>query len=127
MSEFVLGQGLGHELEMAIGRTGGITSDVQWLRTGDNFENVMLLARGQARLVKDDTSQPIVVDPFVRIDRSVRPVYPDFLNQEYVNKPEFIALELLGPPEFDAGKLRKWRHPKQKKDLVTGDVIHAFH
>ena len=126
MSEFVLGQGLGHELEMAIGRTDGVTSDVQWLRTGSNFENVILLARGQAQLVKNDTSQPIVVDPIVRIDRSVRPVYPDFLNQECVNKSEFIALERLGPPEFDVGKLRKWLHPKQKRGIIKGTVIHNF-
>lgn len=125
MSEFTLGQGLGHELEMAIGRTGGIVADVQWLRTGDNFENVILLARGQAKLVQLEESK-LKIDPIIRIDRSVRPVYPDFLNQEYINTPEFIALEKLGPAEFDASKLRQWLHRKQKKKFVVGDVILAF-
>lgn len=125
MSEFILGQGLGHELEMAIGRTGGETSDVQWLRTGNNFENVVLLARGRAKLVQREESERQMVDPIVRVDRSVRPVYPDFLNQKYINKPDFIALENTGPPEFDASKLRQWLHPKQKKGLVRGDIIHA--
>lgn len=126
MSEFTLGQGLGHELEMAVERTGGVVADVQWLRTGGNFENVILLARGQAKLVRLAESKPPTIDPIVRIDRSVRPVYPDFLNQEYVNTPEFIALENLGPTEFDASKLRKWWHPQQKKKFVVGDVILAF-
>ncbi len=127
MSEFMLGQGLGHELEMAIGRTGGITADVQWLRTGSNFENVRLLARGEAELVlkpKPVVAGAIIIDPIVRVDRSIRPVYPDFLNQEYLKKSEFIALERLGPSEFDASRLRKWWHPKQKKGRVLGDVIH---
>lgn len=127
MSEFILGQGLGHELEMAVGRTGGATSDVQWLRTGSNFENVILLARGRATLVQVEKTPPVmVIDPIVRVDRSIRPVYPDFLNQEYVNTPEFVALEKMGPPEFDASKLRHWLHPRQKKYVTPGTVIHAL-
>lgn len=92
----------------------------------DNFENVILLARGQAKLVRLAENKPPTIDPIVRIDRSVRPVYLDFLNQEYINTPEFIALEKLGPAEFDASKLRKWWHPQQKKKFVVGDVILAF-
>lgn len=124
MSKFVLSQGLGHELEMAIGRTGGDTSDVQWLRTGSNFENVMLLARGQARLAQNEVSPSF--DPIVRVDRSVRPVYPYFLNQEYLDSMEFIALERMSPPDFNVGKLRKWLHPKQKNGVVGGNIIHDF-
>lgn len=123
MSEFILGQGLGHELELAIGRTGGVTADVQWLRTRRNFENVILLARNRASLTRLEEPPTVVIDPIVRVDRSVRPVYPDFLIQEYINTPEFVALEKLGPPEFDASRLRKWWHPKQKKGVVRGDII----
>ncbi len=124
MSEFILGQGLGHELELAIGRTGGLTSDVQWLRTGCNFESVILLAREKAQLVQCEVSPATEVDPIVRVDRSIRPVYPDFLNQEYVNTSEFITLENMGPGEFDASRLRKWWHPQQKKKGVGGTIIH---
>ncbi|TSC83433.1 MAG: hypothetical protein G01um101417_606 [Parcubacteria group bacterium Gr01-1014_17] len=124
-NEFILGQALGHELEMAIGRTDGTVTDVHWLRTGSNFENVILLARNRAKLVRLEESNPST-DTVVRVDRSVRPVYPDFLNQEFINTPKFIALEKLGPPEFDASKLHQWLHPKQKKKAVLGNVIHEL-
>ena len=124
-NKFILSQALGHELEMAIERTGGVISDVHWLRTDRNFENVMLLARGQVKLVRSEISTA-TIDPIIRIDRSVRPVYPDFLDREYINKPEFIALEKMGPQEFDASRLRKWWHPKQKRGVVDVNTIHAL-
>lgn len=126
MSEFILNQGLGHELEMAIGRTGGVTADVQWLRTGSNFENVILLARNRAQLVLLEEAKPKMIDPIVHIDHSVRPAYPDFLDSEYINKPEFVALEKTGPAKFDASKLRQWFHPKQKRCVVRGEIIHEI-
>lgn len=75
---------------------------------------------------KGTSSMVTVIDPIVRIAHAVRPSYPDFLNQEYINTPEFVALEKMGPPEFDASKLRQWLHPRQKKYVIPGTVIHAF-
>lgn len=128
MSEFILKQAAGQKLEFAVNRNGGGTLEMEWLSEGENFKSVSLLARGKAELVLKP--KPLVVevqiDPIVRVDRSVRPVYPDFLDQEYINKPEFVALEKLGPAEFDASRLRKWLHPKQRNKVVTGDVILAF-
>lgn len=126
MSEFIMGQGLGHELEMAVARTGGATSDVQWLSTGSNFENVILLARDRAKLVLFEEVEPPTIDSVVRVDRSVWPVYPDFLDQEYISTPEFIALEKCGPNKFDVGKCRLWLHPKQKKGVVVGTIINDY-
>jgi|GEM_PF-6933842 len=120
-NEFILGQALGHELEMAIGRTDGTVTDVHWLRTGSNFENVILLARNRARLVRLEEDKPQVVDPIVRIDHSVRPVYPDCVKEGYTDTAKFTALEKLGPPEFDASKLRLWVHPKQKNNSTVGN------
>ena len=45
----------------------------------------------------------------VRIDRSVRPIYPDWV--EKVLHPE---LEKTGPAEFDVSKLKLWLHKDQK-------------
>jgi hypothetical protein len=110
---------------MAIGRTGGDTSDVQWLRTGNNFENVSLLARGKAKLIRLEEMKLAAIDPIVRIDHSIRPVYPDWLDTDYINSPEFLELERSGPSEFDASRLRKWWHPKQRNGVVSGRILHA--
>lgn len=57
-------------------------------------------------------------DPVIRVDRSVKSVYPDFVKE--VKYPE---LELTGPAEFDVRNLNSWLHPKQKKGVVTGNDI----
>lgn len=127
--KFTLSGGQSAKIEIAIGRNEGATTDVEWLCAGSNFKSVMSLARGEAELVlkpKPGPSGEVPIDPIVCIDRSVRPMYPNFLNQEYIGKPDFIALEKLGPAKFDASKLRQWLHSKQKKGgVVRGEVIHA--
>lgn len=51
MKEFVLGQGPGHKLEMAISRNDGDATHIEWLSSGENFKSVMLLTEGKAELV----------------------------------------------------------------------------
>lgn len=126
-NKFILSGGQSAKLETAIDRNGGATTDVEWLCAGQNFGAVMSLARGEAELVlKARPVAPVaVINPIVRVNRSVRPIYPDFLNQDHINQPEFIALEKSGPAEFDASRLRQWLHPKQKRGKVHGNIIHA--
>ncbi|KKQ12507.1 MAG: hypothetical protein US27_C0022G0014 [Candidatus Moranbacteria bacterium GW2011_GWF1_36_78] len=58
-------------------------------------------------------------DPIIHVDRTARPVYPDFVKE--VKYPE---LELTGPAEFDVTKLERWLHPKQIGGYATGNEIH---
>ncbi len=121
MSEFVMGQGPGHKFEMAVGRNNGSMEDVEWLSSGVNFANVTLLRTGKAELVMkpEPIVEPMVIDPIVRVDRSVRPVYPD-----WVEKVMHQKLENTGPAEYDASKLELWLHPDQKS-VVRGNVIYS--
>ncbi len=63
-----------------------------------------------------------VVDQMIYVDRSIRPAYPDWVQE--VLYPE---LEATGPSEFDAGKLEQWLHGDQKHGVVVGNVIHEYH
>lgn len=128
MSEFILRQSAGQKLEFAVGRNGCGTLEVEWLSEGENFKSVGLLARGEAELVLKvkPATEVIQIDPIVRVDRSIRPVYPDWVKEGATDTPEFISLEKLGPPEFDASKLRQWVHSKKKKKVVVGTVIYDF-
>lgn len=112
-SEFVLTQGAGQKLEFAVNRNSGSTADIDWLSTGENFKSVMLLANGEAELIlKTKPVEPKVEDPIdfmIRVDRSICPTYPDWV--EKVFHPE---LEKIGPVEFDAAKLELWLHEGQK-------------
>ena len=56
----------------------------------------------------------------VRVDRLVRPVYPD-----WVKKPMHPELELAGPAEYDLSKLELWLHDDQKDSMVKGEVIYS--
>lgn len=50
-SEFIIGQGAGHKLELACRRHGEGNELLEWLSTGDNLKGVSQLARGDAELV----------------------------------------------------------------------------
>lgn len=122
MSEFVLGQGPGHKLEMAIGRNGGSLEDVEWLSSGGNFAKVTLLRTGKVELAMkpEPVITTVFADPIIHVDRSVRPVYPDWVKE--VMHPE---LENTGPAEYDGSKLKQWLHPDQK-NVVRGDTIYEY-
>jgi hypothetical protein len=55
----------------------------------------------------------------IRVDRSIRPVYPDWME-----KPMHPELEMTGPAEFDAGKLEQFLLEKQKTGVVKGNDIY---
>ena len=42
----------------------------------------------------------------IHVDRSVRPAYPDWANQKWINSKEFIALEATGPADYDPSSLK---------------------
>lgn len=59
------------------------------------------------------------LDFIVRVDRSVKPTYPDWM--ERVMHPE---LELAGPAEYDLLKVGQWLHDDQKRGSVQGKTIY---
>lgn len=62
-----------------------------------------------------------VIDTIIRVDRSIRPIYPDWV--QTVMHPEF---ENTGPAEFDLSEVEQWLYPKQKKSVVNGNVIYQY-
>lgn len=122
--KFTLSGGQSAKLETAIDRNGGETTDVEWLCAGDNFKFVMSLARGEMELilkVKPTPEPEPVIDPIVRVDRSIRPTYPDWVKT--VTHPE---LESLGPAEYNITEVEQWLHNGQKgRKRTEGNVIYA--
>jgi hypothetical protein len=55
----------------------------------------------------------------IRVDRSVRPVYP-----EWVKKVMHPELEGTGPAEYDLAKVEQWFHDEQKKGAMVGNRIY---
>ncbi len=69
---------------------------------------------------KPPTPKPEVpLDTIIRVDRSVRPVYPDWMKK--VMHPE---LEGAGPSEYDLATVEQWLHDDQKKGVVVGNRIY---
>lgn len=119
-----MSQGAGQKLEFAFQRNDGSTADLDWFSTGDNLKSVILLARGEAELtlkVKPAPEPEVVIDPIIRVDRSTRPSYPDWVKT--VMHPE---LENTGPAEYDITKTEMWLHDGQKDGKwIEGNKIYA--
>ncbi len=62
----------------------------------------------------------VPLDTIIRVDRSVRPVYPDWMKK--VMHPE---LEATGPAEYDLATVQLWLHDGQKDgNWVKGQRIY---
>ena len=126
-STFTMSQGAGQKLEFAFQRNDGITSDLDWLSTGENLQSVILLARGEAELTikAKPASIPepkVVIDPIVHVDRSIRPSYPEWV--KIVMHPE---LEPTGPSKYDVSKVEQWLHAGQKDGKwMKGEKVYAY-
>lgn len=69
-------------------------------------------------LPRMEISAPL--DTIVRVDRSIRPAYPEWVKD--VLHPE---LELSGPAEYDLAKVESWLHDDQKNGkLVRGEKLY---
>ncbi len=78
------------------------------------------LLKKLGEVVPEETLQALLNEwnPIIRVDRMIRPIYPDFVKE--VKYPE---LELTGPAEFDVTKLERYLHPKQVDGYATGNEI----
>ena len=78
-----------------------------------------LLAAAAAELVGPPPPEP-VLDFLVRVDRVVKPSYPDWFKK--LENPE---LECSGPAEYDLQTaVQQWLHDDQKNGVVVGNTIH---
>lgn len=61
------------------------------------------------------TCQPgKIIDRRIRVNRSVRPVYPDWADPAWTdNEENFIKLEVTGPSKYDLADVILWRHDFQ--------------
>ena len=68
------------------------------------------------------------IDTIIRVNRSVRLDYPDWVNPEGMRSPEFLALASAGPSEYDlAEHVEQWLHERQKGgESCEGQVIYDF-
>ena len=131
MSEFILTQGAGQKLEFAVNRNGGSAPDLEWLSAGENFKAVMLLASGQAELAmkvapaaskSEEPKEEPIIEPIIRVDRSKKPTYPDWM-MEIIHP----GLELTGLAEYDISKVELWLHPSQQNGKCTnGQIIYDY-
>ena len=79
---------------------------------------------GKAEIVLTEAKKPEPVpkpplDFLVRVDRSVKQSYPDWMKK--VMHPE---LELAGPAEYDLNMVSQWLHDDQKNGSVQGNTIY---
>lgn len=69
---------------------------------------------------KSEPQPEPVLDFLVRVDRSVKPTYPDWFK-----KLEHPELECSGPAEYDLQTaVQQWLHDDQKNGVVVGNTIH---
>lgn len=110
--------GLIHELEMGMARAGDWDPAlVKLLTSGDRLVHVREYLRGRAQFVpiQVEVSVPEELDTIIRVDRSIRPVYPDWVKT--VMHPE---LEPTGLVEYDLSIIDPWLHDGQNNGRSMG-------
>jgi hypothetical protein len=104
-SELNLGQ-----IEEAVNKLGGMDGLKRFLA------DELVVAERQPKFAPKGESP---LDTIIRVDRSVRPVYP-----EWAEKAMHPELEGTGPAEYDLVKVEQWFHDEQKKGVMVGNRIY---
>jgi hypothetical protein len=86
-----------------------------WRWLGGDFDSNYVSPRFN---IPEPVSEP-VLDFMVHVDRSVKPIYP-----EWFKKLEQPELELAGPAEYDLNTVSQWLHDDQKTGVVSGNTIY---
>ena len=94
-----------------------------WNKLGGE-EGVEKFLQGQVELVMKAKLAPepeVEIDSIIRVDRSIRPSYPDWMKE--VMHPE---LENSGPAEYDILAVEQWLHDGQKDGKwIEGNKIYS--
>jgi len=78
----------------------------------------MVVTRKEVKVTPPEPE--VVLDPIIRVDRSIRPSYPDWM--EKVMHPE---LESVGPAEYDISAVEQWLHDGQQDGkYIEGNKIY---
>lgn len=122
-SEF--GCGAGHQFAITAAKAGWELEDFSTLtRSEKKCRQVLQFLRGEAELVVKVKAAPapeIVIDPIIRVDRTVKPSYPDWVEEAL--HPD---LEASGPFEYDIANVERWLHDGQKGGKwIEGNKIYA--
>ncbi len=124
-SEF--GCGAAHQLAITAAKAGWEISDFTILtQSEDKCAAVLSYLHGEAELVPKTKPAPsfepeVVIDPIIRVDRSVRHSYPDWVKE--VMHPE---LEDTGLCEYDISIVQQWLHEGQKDGKwIVGNQIYT--
>ncbi len=123
MSSFSEGQM--HQLADAMEKAGFTAKHITALgQSSELLELVRSVLDGVAMIVP--IKRPVVTEPpldfIIRVDRSVRPTYP-----QWVKKVMYPELELTGPAEYNlATEVEEWLHDGQKSGEVSGRVIYDY-
>ena len=120
MSSYTEGQT--HQLVDRLEAEGFTAEHLTKLGQYPNLGDILLVLEGRAKIVAIpvETSTPVFVDNIIRVDRSLRPTYPEWVR--IVMHPE---LEATGPAEYDATSLEQWLHDGQKNGgWVKGEKIY---
>jgi hypothetical protein len=100
-------------------RAGHITLDHIARFNNLSAEDREMMFRRSLPKDKEPPPEP-VLDFIVRVDRSVKPTYPDWMGK--VMHPE---LELAGPAEYNLQTgVEEWLHDNQKRGSVEGNTIY---
>ena len=99
------------------------TEDRQWAI--QNTEEAIGLFAEAVKNRNGKATEMKETDVIIRIDRLIRPTYPDWADPEWVNGDDFVALERTGPAEYSLGSLELWLHDGQKDGKWTkGEKIY---
>lgn len=106
------------EMEQSLEKAGFREDDFRRLaRDPDKLEQILKVAREGLVIAPEP-----IIDSIIRIDRSIKPPYPDWVKE--VLHPE---LEGAGPAEYDVAKLEQWLHNVQKGGKwVKGQKIYEY-
>lgn len=100
------------EMEQSLKKAGFREGDLNRLvRDPEKLQQVLGIAR-EGVVVE-------VSDPIIRINRPIKPTYPDWVKG--LLHPE---LEATGPAEYDIAKLEQWLYDGQKNGWVKGQKIY---
>lgn len=123
-SEF--GCGAGHQLAITAAKAGWELEDFSILtRSEKKCREVLQYLRGEANVVAKVKPAPApepIVDPIIRVDYSVKPSYPDWM--EEVFHPD---LESNGLAEYNINDVDLWLHDGQERGKwIEGSKINAY-
>ena len=93
--------------------------EFEWYLGLKTEERKKLMGGIESHLLSAVIPPPAPIDPLIRVDRKVKPAYPD-----WAKKVMHQDLELTGPPEFDVSTLDPWLHPKQKTGVIRGHDLY---